>query len=163
LIDIVNAKAEKKFESLGCQSTPEYLEHLLKTIKTFREWKSEAGEEKTHFIPDSCYQDLLWVCFSILGLAKTHLGDSGTHEVKRLAQSLLGSDVCEFRFCASKARNARKKIDFDYAMVKADTSDVNRAFNLKDKGNARFGAIRTEDLIAPLPKRNKITHKQRSL
>lgn len=151
MIDIINAKAVKRFEHLGGPSTPGYVAHLLKTVQTFTEWHSKAAEAN-HFIPESLYEDLCWVCFSVIGLCMAHIGPSCVHPTRRLAQDRLGSDVVEARFCACKARNANTKESMDWAMARADTCDQARVFNMKDKSNACKRDIETADITRPLVK-----------
>jgi hypothetical protein len=117
---------------------------------------------KDSFIPYSTYEDMLFVCFSIIGLARNHLGPTGEHPVHRLTQALLGSDDCEHRFCAVKSRNANSKEDFDQAMNRADNFDASRAFSMKAKGNSDTKAIYVEDLLGEIRRQTRPAKKQKT-
>ena len=78
-----------------------HLKELLDVVTIFTEWKNkEAGKNKDAFIPMSTYEDLCWVVFSTVGIARHQLPNQGVVLVQKRA----GSDVCEHQFSKSRQK-----------------------------------------------------------
>jgi hypothetical protein len=95
LIDIINAKRQKGYEGIDLPTHP-YLDHLLMIVKVFTKWKSETVDDY-QFVPMSTYQDLCWVCFSTIGLAKTYLIDNPDDNFVQNENMNLGGNENESR------------------------------------------------------------------
>jgi hypothetical protein len=63
-------------EKNGCNNihTPTHihLNQLLDAVKVFHKWKKNC-EEKEHFVPESTCEDLCWMVFAVVGVAKTYV------------------------------------------------------------------------------------------
>jgi hypothetical protein len=166
VIDIMNGKAEKKMSKLD-SPMHEYLDVLLETIKVFTKWRQEAlsAGDPYQAVPESTYQDLLWLCFGTIGLAKRYLKEKDATNDERvfsLDQGRLGSDVCEHRFANIKGKvsNGAKKHEIDTADAHASAMNLNGGtFNLCPKGNSSQAPLVLADLTMeinlPKPKKKK--------
>ena len=72
LIDIMNAKYENGAVIKGCvvidSPTHHHLDELSSIAALFAEWKKNS-KEPSHFITETSYQDMLWLCFGTVGIA----------------------------------------------------------------------------------------------
>ena len=146
LIDIMNARTDRE---CGPISSPEseLLTDLEGTVKLFTEWKQEAGTNKEHFIPESSYEDLCWVCLGTIGIARQHLK---ADKSRTLSQDRSGSDVCEHHFANAKNLNPNgTKADHDNAVAKSTTVRSN-TFNTSSKTNTARSVLRVDELTQPL-------------
>jgi hypothetical protein len=166
VVDIMNGKAEKGMSKLD-SPMHEYLDVLLETIKIFTKWRQEAlaAGDPYQAVPESTYEDLLWLCFGTIGLAKRYLQEKdATNEeiVPCLDQGKIGSDVCEHRFgnVKGKVSNGAKKHEIDIADAHASAQNLSAAtFNLRPKGNSSQAPVVLADLqmAIDLPKPQKKT------
>ena len=154
LIDIVNAHAKKKHYPVDSPTSP-YIPSLLETVQLFTEWKEEA-QNANHFVPVTTYQDLCWVCFSTIGLAKQY---TKADKSIKLDQGRSGSDDCEHRFCAIKAKGGTaSKHAADIGNAKADGRNLGNtsALNMKAQGNSDSARLQRKDLVSAVkPKEDR--------
>lgn len=155
LVDISNGTPEKGCENIS-SATHRHLEELLNVVRLFTEWKNEAGKNKQHFIPVSTYEDLCWVCFSIIGIAKTHLPVGRAMVHKRL-----GSDVCEKTFGKSRGKNANGTAqDYRGILGHIQAAGTNSFANHSKTNAGGDTSMRQSEVMAPVPKRPKINAKK---
>ena len=78
LVDICNnTSMSNRNEFKGCEmiNSPDHfhLEELFDILELFSEWRAEAGKNQEEFITWQSYEDLCWLVFGIVGMAKTYL------------------------------------------------------------------------------------------
>jgi hypothetical protein len=90
IVDIMNVNKKN-----GCNNIHSpahiHLNQLLGAEKVFNKWKKN-WEGKGHFIPESTYENLFWMVFAVVGVAKTYLKDDKSC-IMLLKKS--GTDICE--------------------------------------------------------------------
>ena len=103
-IDVMNGTRDKGCE---CIDGPDHrhVYELLDTVKWFFAWKNEVAADKKliskyNFLPSSAYEDTVWTCIGIVGVARKRL--RGGHKI---VQRRHGSDVCEESFCGKRSKN----------------------------------------------------------
>ena len=155
LIDIMNAKVangpiQKGCEVIDCQDH-RHLDELLQIAGLFAEWKNEATDS-TRFIPETSFEDLLWLCFGTIGIARTYLINGS----RRFDQSRHGSDVCEHHFGNLRMKNSNPSLEEARQGTAKATAARTNAFDPRAKTNTK-GAPRSQvdELMEPLEKRCK--------
>ena len=104
-VDVMNGTRDKGCELIDGADHPHVFE-LLDTVKFFTEWRNEvvADDELDvmyNFLPSSSYEDTVWTCMGIVGVARKQL-----RRGHKIVQRRHGSDVCEHAFCAKRSKNA---------------------------------------------------------
>jgi len=127
----------------------QHLKELLDAVMIFTEWKDEAGKNKDAFVPMSTCEDLCWVVFSMVCIARHQLPTQGGVLVQKRA----GSDVCEHQFSKSTAKNANRTAE-DHRHILAHAQGMANTFSRASKSNsAGDRTVISSETTAPLPKR----------
>jgi hypothetical protein len=94
---------KKKCTKIHSPNHP-HLDELLDVVRLFYRWKKEVGKEKELFIPETTFEDLCWMVFAVVGVAKEYLDKD---ESLVMPQKKSGSDVCENHFGNIRAQGAK--------------------------------------------------------
>ena len=100
LIGICNntdMSTQGEYKNCECldSSTHCHINELIDIFIIFAEWKEVAGKDKKKFILWQSYQDLAWLVFGLIGLARTYLKEDKSRVV---VQWRGGTDHCEHEF-----------------------------------------------------------------
>ena len=92
------------FKECECINSPTHphLYEILDVLQVFYEWKKEAGNNTKKYITWQSREDISWLVFGIVGIAKTYLCKDKTRIMK---QRSAGTDDCEHEFAHIKSKN----------------------------------------------------------
>ena len=103
-IDIMNGTRDKDCKLID-SANHRHIFELLDVVKFHTLWKKQAGNNKWAYQPDSTYEDTVWTCTGIVGVAMKRL--HGNHNI---VQRRHGSDICEESFYQKR----HKSVNADY-------------------------------------------------
>eukprot|EP00957_Ditylum_brightwellii_P065913 4998680-Ditylum_brightwellii.AAC.1 len=74
LVDIMNSRVEKEFRQIN-SPTHCHLDESVSILCVLLEWQQEVEEcgKSEHFVPQTAYQDICWLCLGTVGLAHHYL------------------------------------------------------------------------------------------
>lgn len=156
LIDIMNGKAfnrgkKKNVWTIDSPNDPLIVE-LFNILRTFEEWKEEAGGFTDKFITQYTYEDLVWMVFGVAGVAAMNLKIDGS---LKMHQGRSGTDVCENFFSRVRAKNPNP----NYQHCKENTGSALASGNmnaiLTRAGNNSSGAQVTHGELLAKPIKKK--------
>jgi hypothetical protein len=158
LIDIMNGTWEnnrhvfKKCTNIHSPNHP-HLDELLDVVRLFYRWKKEVGKEKELFIPETTFEDLCWMVFAVVGVAKEYLDKD---ESLVMLQKKSGSDVCENHFGNIRAQGAKPSAITAQQLTARGEAMRSNTFSGKSKRNTSHipKRYRKDELNQPL-ERNK--------
>ena len=134
-IDVMNGTRNKGWELIDSASHRHVFE-LLDVVKFQTSWKIQAGKNKWAYQPISTYEDTVWTCVGIVGVAMKRL--RGLHNI---VQRRHGSDICEEAFCYKRDKNVNADhLNTNQIMARNSHSGL---FSLAASQNANFGKRKT--------------------
>lgn len=157
LIDICNATQKSGPEIKGAgpidSAHDPQLRELLEILALFTEWQREGGEYSEQFITRQSYEDLVWMVFGFVGVAKYYLLDSYVHVktggngsgkwsgVRAMFQRWGGTDVCEHHFANVRGACTNPNAQMANRAGGVGSCNTTNEFDIKTKSNTS-GAMR---------------------
>ena len=134
-IDIMNGTRDKDCELID-SANHRHLFELLDVVKFHTSWKNQAGKNKLAYQPISTFEDTVWTCIGIVGVAMKQL--RGCHNI---VQRRHGSDICQEAFCYKRDKNVNADhLNTNQIMARNLHSGL---FNLAASRKANFGKRKT--------------------
>ena len=134
-IDVMNGTRDKNCELIN-SANHRHLFELLDVVKFHTAWKKQAGENSWAYQPKSTYEDTVWTCVGIVGVAMKRL--HGNHN---MVQRRHGSDICEESFCYKRDKNVNADhLNTNRIMARNSHSGLS---NLAASRKANFGKRKT--------------------
>ena len=158
LVDIWNnTDINNRKEVKGCEmiNSPDHfhLEELLSIFDVFCEWRNEAEKNKEEFITWQSFEDLSWLIFGIIGIARTYLKKDKS---RTMVQRKGGSDVCENEFAGVRERNPKPTILNARQTVARRTGTRTAIYNKRPRSNTSgVKDIYLDEIAGPLTKKSK--------
>ena len=159
LVDIMNnTDVSNRGEKKGCKmiDSPDHfhIQELLDIMVFFGKWKDEAKDKDDNYITWQCHEDLSWLIFATIGIARTYLKEDKS---RRMCQRKSGTDDCEHEFAGSRLRNP-KPTQGDMRKVtarRAGTRSSSAFTNLNKSNTSGDKSIYVDELIRPIRKKRK--------
>ena len=118
-------------------------------VDPFCKRKNEASDNIYKYITWQSYEDLSWIIFSTIGLAKINIK---SEIPRRFCQRISGTDDCEHEFAGSKLRNIKPTQGNirNHTTRRAGTRTSGMFTKLYKANTSGDQAIYTYDLVKPI-------------